>query len=224
MTRFSFFSILALALLALFSTGQAQQHQIGVIGGLNFDDVTGTDPEGDKIDVSTRTGFGIGGLLDLALSERVGLRFEPMFMEKGAKDEDDGEKITFKLRYLQLPLHLRLSGGNRNTRPFLMLGPAVGVKLSAKAIDKFNGQTIEADYDNIISSINLTLDAGAGLDIRLEQVTLFLEGYYALGISDIGQAGEVRVNGEPAEGTEDFEMKTRDFHVFVGFMIPLGGK
>jgi len=44
-----------------------------------------TKDQQDKIDLSTRTGLVIGGNIYFALSQNFGLKFEPSFIQKGAK-------------------------------------------------------------------------------------------------------------------------------------------
>ena len=60
------------------------QINVGVIGGFNITDVDVSDVE-DNVDTGTRSGYGIGGVLNFSLGPKLKLVFQPMYSQKGAE-------------------------------------------------------------------------------------------------------------------------------------------
>ncbi len=115
--------------LALFLTicmvlpASAQIH-IGVLGGLNRANLSFAEA-----DLSSRTVLGFGGVLDYGLGDSIALHFEPMFLQKGAKENnvEEGEsEFTFKLTYLEVPVLLKLLLGPATLSPYVIVGPPSG--------------------------------------------------------------------------------------------------
>ncbi len=103
------------------------QHHIGMAGGLNLATLDTELTPSEKL--STYTGIGLGGILDLRLANNVVLRFEPMYLQKGAKLESaelPDAKFKIKLSYVELPVLLKLAFGKGASRPYLLAGPAIG--------------------------------------------------------------------------------------------------
>lgn len=104
--------IISVILLATFLVipGMGQTH-LGFIGGINIANFSGDEllESGEKqsLNYSSRTGFAIGGVLDLALGGNASLRFEPMYLQKGAEGEEEALGISipfaYKLAYLEVP-------------------------------------------------------------------------------------------------------------------------
>lgn len=90
------FNLLMAAFLALIMVlPAAAQVNLGIIGGPNFSNASGEAEDGTKIEFSGRTGLGIGGVLDLAISENASLVFQPMYLQKGAKQSEQGVEFIF---------------------------------------------------------------------------------------------------------------------------------
>ncbi len=203
-------SMVAIVLLALFIAIPVDaQHRIGFTGGLNLANVS-VDPEETGIEYSNRTAFGGGGVLDLRLAENIALQLEPMFLQKGTKVKDSvgGDDIKVKLSYLEVPLLLKLMLGQSTTRPYIMAGPSVGFRLSAKVS---NG--VELDIKDITKSTDFGLDFGAGISFPAGNNSIFVEGRYALGLSNI--------NDDPEDPNTD--VKNKGIQFMAGITFPLGG-
>ena len=56
------------------------QNPLGIIGGLNIANLKGKDVDGVKLDFSSRLAMGIGGVVEIGLSEKAALRLEPMYL------------------------------------------------------------------------------------------------------------------------------------------------
>lgn len=213
------FNLLLIALLALFIALPAgAQHRIGVIGGLNLANLS-FDPELEGVDLKNRTAFGAGGVLDLRLAENVALRFEPVFLQKGAKAEFTDDvfgriELTVKAGYLEMPMLVKLALGTSTTKPYLMAGPSIGLLLSAKTITKAAGQQEEEDIKEFVKDIDFGLNFGAGVSFPAGNNSIFVEGRYALGL--------INLNDDPED--PDTKIKSKGIQFMAGISFPLGGK
>jgi len=195
----------------------AAQANLGIIGGLNFADLDGKNPDGTKIEFSGRTGLGIGGVLDLAISENASLVFQPMYLQKGAKQSEQGVDFTFKANYIEIPALVRIAFGAANTRPYIFAGPSLGIRLSADIEASMGGSSLSGDIKDLTSSTDFGLAFGGGLKFQLENLAIFVDGRYALGLSDIFKGGT-----STTFEADDAEIKTRGIQIMGGVLFPLG--
>jgi len=189
-------------LLAIVPT--SAQNRIGFTGGLNLANIS-VDPD-QGLDLSSRTGFGFGGVLDLGLSENVALHVEPMFLQKGSNVNVQGlGEIKLKASYIEVPVLFKIALGTSTTRPYVMAGPSIGILLSAKADD--------TDIKDTTKSTDFGLAFGAGVSFPAGNNSVFVEGRYALGLSDIND-----------DATDDTKIKTKGIQFMAGVTFPLGGQ
>ncbi|MGH7453855.1 MAG: porin family protein [bacterium] len=223
------FILLLVVLLALFIALPAgAQVNLGVIGGVNIANFKGEDPTGEKIDFSSRTALGVGGVLDIDLSKNVGLRLEPMYLQKGAEftetDPDLGTAtFAFKAGYLEVPVLLKIALGTSTTRPYLMAGPTIGFNLSSKLELSALGISAEIDAKEITKSTDFGLAFGAGVSFPAGTSSIFVEGRYSLGLADVAEAGTLKFMGEELP-FDDANVKTRGIQIMGGITFPLGSK
>src|SRR5574341_1575477 len=176
-------TFLIAALLGLvLSTSARAQHRIGVIGGLNIANV---DAEFDDatMDVSNKTVFGFGGVVDLRLNENFSLYMQPMYQQKGAlvTQLNTNLDFPFKFAFLELPVFLKAEFGS-TARPYLMAGPTIGYLLSADTEVEYSGLTFKGDLKEVTEDLDFGLGFGAGLRYPLSTVSIFVEGRYILGL------------------------------------------
>lgn len=210
----------------IFAIPAAGQVNLGIIGGTNFSTVTGEADDGTSLDFDSRTGFEIGGVLDIGVSKNVSIRFEPMYVRETAKqniDEVDvrGELI-FTANYVEIPALLKLSFGTANVRPFLFAGPSVGFKLNSEGEFSIDGISGKFDFDKLITGTNFMFEFGGGVNIQFQSVSLIAEGRYGLGVTDIFEAGTIPI--DPLGQTEfgEADIKTRGLRVMGGITFPVG--
>ncbi|MGH7495503.1 MAG: outer membrane beta-barrel protein [bacterium] len=202
------------------------QVRLGVIGGLNLANIS-FDPTLDP-NTSRSTAFGAGGVLQFRLAENLALQLEPMYLQKGARQEGSFSDTEFdsslsfkvdvkaKLNYLELPVMLKLAIGTGSTRPYVMAGPTIGFRLSAKYAGSVSGpgfnQEIDEDFKDQTKSMDFGLGFGAGVSFPAGRNTIFVQGRYALGLANI--------NADP-EDTET-RVKTNGIQVMTGVTFPIG--
>ncbi|MCK5650933.1 MAG: outer membrane beta-barrel protein, partial [Gemmatimonadetes bacterium] len=92
------------------------QIRVGLVSGASLGDYHSDD----NAEHSLRTGFAIGGVVDFDLTEMLGLRLEPMYIQKGGTGEDTSiqEKATLESSMIEIPVFVTLEWGEE-TRPYL---------------------------------------------------------------------------------------------------------
>jgi hypothetical protein len=215
------------ALLALFfSMSASAQHRIGVIGGLNIANV---DAEFDDatMDVSNKTVFGFGGVVDLRLNEHFSLYMQPLYQQKGAlvTQMNTDLDFPFKFAFLELPVFLKAEFGNI-VRPYLMAGPTIGYLLSADTEVEYSGLTFKGDLKEVTEKIDFGLGFGAGLRYPISTVSIFVEGRYTLGLVNMQKGGTFEISAGPIveEITWDKDVdayKNRGIQIMAGVTFAL---
>jgi opacity protein-like surface antigen len=201
----------------------AQNTRIGVIGGVNLANIS-TDEEGAE--PKSLTAFGVGGVLDFAMGENMSLCFEPMYLQKGSKEDVTEEGFTTEVKvkstYIEVPVFLKLYLGSGDTRPYVMAGPTFGFLMSSNMEMSTMGIGVEVDIKEIMESIDYGVGFGGGISLPMGRNTLFAEARYTLGLADIFKGGEVEIMEGAAEEIPDAEIKTKGIQIMAGIMIPLG--
>ena len=200
-------SVLVVALFTLITVLPANaQVNLGVIGGLNLASLS-FDPDPDGVDLSNRTGFGIGGVLSFGLGETLALQLEPMFLQKGAKATGQGitGETEVKASYIEVPAMLKFAFGSGEIKPYVMAGPTIGYLLSAKQD--------EDDIKDDVKNIDFGLAFGGGVSLPMGNKTVFVEGRYSLGLTDINDDSDPDAD----------EIKTKGIQIMAGITFPFGG-
>jgi hypothetical protein len=170
----------------------------GVKGGVNFANLS-FDPEQEGC-CDSKTGF-IGGLFVTApISSAVSIQPEFLYSMVGAKSEFDDFDAEIDFRQFQIPILIRADFGSGGAaRPFVVFGPSIGFKLSAK--EKFEDE--EDDLDDSTESIDWGFTIGAGVQFGRGSI----EGRYTHGLNNLNKGDE----------GEDLTVKSRVFAVLAGF-------
>lgn len=190
------------------------QVDLGIIGGINSSSLQ-IEPSGD-FDVEGRTTFGVGLFLNLQANDFIGLQVTPMFLQKGANAKIDFDFIDYteyKADYLEIPILARLNFDAGMLKPYLLAGPSLGFQLNSTYID---GDGKEVDITDETKNLDFSLVLGGGLEIELENISLFGQLTYNHGLSNI----------DNSDGILDFtdEIYTRSIGIYAGLSIPLGDK
>jgi hypothetical protein len=227
--------VLLFVLILVFSAN-AQQIQIGVVGGLNFSDLTLTSDTGRDLLTSSRTLFGAGGVLELNLGDIIRFNVEPMYLQKGGtqKATNGDPDVQMKFAFLEIPLFVKLTFG-KTIRPYIKAGPSIGFLLSAKAEAETGGvvsggplQVYKADLKDVMTGLDFGVTVGAGVSVLLKRSTIFLDGRYSMGLKDLWKGGTVRwesgTDSFDVESSEAGELATKGFQIMVGIIFPLSGE
>ena len=162
--------LLIIPLIVISSGLFAQNFQLGLKGGLNVSNFTGTTFE--NVDKKALLGFHGGAFLSLLFGDHVALQPEALFSTQGARVSTVNGNERWRVNYLNVPVNLkfRFNGGF-----YLEAGPQVGFKLSKN----IPNQSTEDFADNMDFSVN----AGLGFHGKSG---LGVGGRYVLGISKVG--------------------------------------
>lgn len=157
--------------LIVISTGLfAQNFQVGLKGGINVSNFTGSTLE--NVDKKALLGFHGGAFLSLLFGDHVALQPEALFSTQGARVSTVNGDENWRVNYLNVPVNLkfRFNGGF-----YLEAGPQIGFKLS----ENVPNQTTEDFAENLDFSVN----AGLGFHGKSG---LGIGGRYVVGISKVG--------------------------------------
>ncbi|ASB47888.1 porin family protein [Alkalitalea saponilacus] len=194
-----FYLIILLALLVpvtAFSQRAAESRSsIGILGGVNFQNLNGKDIGGSSLDNDILIGFHAGLNAQMAIAPEFYFQPGLMFSTKGAKSSEGAVSSTYKLSYIELPLNLVYKAMVGNGYVFLGFGPYVAYGINGKATYEGGPVSIDTDIkfknkvnsDDPLTTVYIKpLDAGANLFFGYElQSGLFLQLNTQLGLLDI---------------------------------------
>ncbi len=219
------FWVVFLCALGLVMPAQAQV-RLGVMSGLNLASLS-VEPALEP-DPSSFTAFGAGGVVQIRLSENFAVQLEPMYLQKGARLEgsfSDAEidsslsfnvNIKAKLSYLEVPAMLKLAMSTGAANSYLMAGPVIGFRLSAKQTGSISASgfnlEVDEDFKDQTKSLDFGVGFGAGVSFPAGKSEIFVQGRYTLGLTDIND------NPEDGEST----IKTSGVQVMAGITLPVG--
>lgn len=146
--------------------------------------VASTSSESNAFDTNPRTGLVIGFAYGMQLSKHHPLWLEAslLYSEKGGKTHQDGEKVTYRLGYLQLPIVAKYG---INMDDDLYLQPFFGGYLSVGITGKmknYGTRESESVFDNM-KRFDGGLRAGCGLEYKM----MYVEVGYDLGLANIAK-------------------------------------
>lgn len=214
------FFMFIIVLSLMFSMPAEAQKRIGLIGGLNFSDMTSSD----DINFESKTTFGFGCVIDMKLSEKFNLHIEPVYLRKNvnqpATENDPEGKIRYS--YMEIPVFLKAEFGE-NVKPYVLFGPTISYLLSGKMKIDALGVTFEGDLKSVTRKIDFGAGFGAGINYPVGNLSLFIEGRYIIGLTDFNKGGTVDLEYDVISQTidvDDIENKHRGFQIFAGFTLP----
>jgi opacity protein-like surface antigen len=197
-------SLLAVSLGLISAPASAQPMvSYGVKGGLNLATLS-FDPDLEDLEgvkTTNRTGAAVGGFVNIGMTDMFSIQPELLFSMKGAKQEAFGFEGAVKVNLVQIPILGRADFPTMGqVRPFVLAGPAVAFKVSAK--EEFDGE--EDDLEEV-SSTDFSVIVGGGVEIR----GVSIEARYDLGLKNLNTDDE-----------EGLKVKSRAITILFGIRIP----
>lgn len=195
-------ALTALLLMAMAATPELTHAQLGVSGGLNFNQMGDINAENVQANFESATGYHVGVFYDAALGP-IALRPGVMYRRVGEYrfpevnvpgDIDLPDEASFDMSQIEVPIDLRWR---------VLPLPLVKPYLLASPVLTF--PRAEGELSDGVRSANLTADIGAGAEVRLPGLglTLMPELRYGIGTTpflkdefDIGGA-TIRTQEEP---------------------------
>lgn len=151
--------ILLIVCVAAFGATQAQA-KFGVKSGLNFANLT-NDIEGDM-----KLSFYAGAFAHVPVTNRFSVQPELVFSRQGAKFDDPGDDVKWRLNYLNIPI---MGQYNDPSGFYAETGPQFGFLLNAKVKDDGDVRSANSSFKSFDLSwgfgagFNFTKQAGIGL-------------------------------------------------------------
>src|ERR1044072_8141905 len=107
---------------------------IGVRAGINFQNITGKDAAGNKIDNKIKAGINIGLNAEVPIAEDFYVQPGILFSTKGAKDKTY-RKINVRLSYLEIPINILFKPELGDGKLLLGFGPYIGIAVGGSFTD-----------------------------------------------------------------------------------------
>lgn len=167
--------LLILVLSASFALAQEKtKMSVGILGGINFQNLNGKLSSGDKLENDMLLGFHGGVNVQIPIAPEFYFQPGLMFSKKGAKNTYTimGAEFTnqIKINYVEMPLNLVYKGAIGNGFVMLGFGPYLAYGISGKQIFEGKSITFERGVD-----FN-AFDAGANIFAGYEMSSgLFLQ-------------------------------------------------
>jgi hypothetical protein len=194
---------------------QDKQISFGVKGGINMANLT-YDPEPVK-GPDNLMGIAAGGVLSFNLSPSACLDGEVLYIQKGVSSKYETEGCSgdakLKLTYISISPMLRFKIHTESFTPYFLGGAEFGLLMSATVAGSTDcgGSGEDFDMKDYYKSSDLGVTFGAGVEFPLGSSALFVEGRYAMGMTDISKTPS---NLDVADDTSS--TKTKGIYLFGG--------
>jgi len=207
----------AIALTVMASAQTTEGTSFGFKAGVNFQNLTGKDVNGDKLDNKLKTGLALGVNAQIPVATDFYIQPGVEFNQKGAKSNDGN--YTTSLSYIDIPVSLVYKPMLGTGRLILGFGPYVGFGVSGKV--KGGGSTADVKFDNDITISDF--NTGNAYFKRMDAGANFLAGYEMsskLSLQLNAQLGLVKINPKIEEVPNDqSSVKNTGFGLSLGYRL-----
>lgn len=207
------------------------QIQLGVRGGANWGFASKPSYLG-SLSPAFRPALGPTGavFLDIPLSDRVSLRPEVSYVQKGVSVREGfdlnlgginlplGATVSYQSQHIEIPLLAKINLTDGPVRPYLIAGPAVSYavdgRIRTRATALFTTTRpldVDMNYGGSLSRWDVGAVGGLGLAMQAGSGTFFVEGRYTQGFTRQIQVPVVNVN-----------VRNRGVAVSLGYSFPIG--
>ena len=207
----------AIALTVMASAQTTEGTSFGFKAGVNFQNLTGKDVNGDKLDNKLKAGLALGVNAQIPVATDFYIQPGVEFNQKGAKSNDGN--YTTSLSYIDIPVSLVYKPMLGTGRLILGFGPYVGFGVSGKV--KGGGSTADVKFDNDITISDF--NTGNAYFKRMDAGANFLAGYEMsskLSLQLNAQLGLVKINPKIEEVPNDqSSVKNTGFGLSLGYRL-----
>lgn len=153
--------IISFALILLLSSSIAiaqstdkGEMSFAILGGVNLQNLTGKDNNGDKLKNDMLLGFHAGVNVQIPVAPEFYFQPGLLFSTKGARNSYGSLTGTYKLSYIELPLNVVYKGALGNGFIMVGFGPYVGYAIGGKSSITNGSTTIESSivFKNAVES------------------------------------------------------------------------
>lgn len=186
--------------------GKKGKISFGILGGVNFQTLTGQDHNGDKLANDLLIGYhgGVNVLVPIAPE----FYFQPglLYSLKGAKNTSGPLTSKIKASYVEMPLNLVYKGKLGNGYVLVGFGPYIGYGIGGKVITTGGEASLETDVtfqntvaitDPVLDTYFKTFDAGGNVFAGYEMAGgLFFQFNTQLGMLKVNPENAWFINDE----------------------------
>lgn len=155
------------AVLALMAGAAQAQNKttFGVRAGVNFQNLTGKNPSGDKYDGNKlKPGFNVGVNAEIPVADEFYVQPGVLFSTKGVKYDANDTKVN--LSYIEIPVNFLYKPEIGTGKLLLGVGPYLGIGVGGKL--KTNGGDVDVKFDKEAAGLEYLytfkrIDAGGNL-------------------------------------------------------------
>lgn len=207
-------------ILFLFATVATAQISVGVLGGVNFQNLNGKNASGDALENTIIPGFHAGVNVEIPVAPEFYFQPGLLFSTKGAKNPGSVLTTTTNLSYVELPLNFLYKGLLGKGYIMLGAGPYVGYAISGKQTTEGGSLSLETDVkfqnvvevtESILVPYYRALDAGGNLFFGYEMSNgIFAQLNAQLGMININPEYKILSNDKSA-------VKNTGFGISLGY-------
>jgi hypothetical protein len=209
--------LIALATTVFAIGAKAQHTSFGVRAGINFQNLTGDDGDGHKLDNKLKTGINLGLNAEIPIAEDFYIQPGLLFSTKGAKDKTY-RKVNVRLSYLEIPINLLFKPELGEGKLLLGFGPYIGIAVGGSYTDA-NGHKTQYKFAHKITQSEYASDPYVR---RMDFGGNFLAGYELsnkLSFQLNAQLGMSNI-ATKVEGFSQYpKIKNTGFGVSVGYRL-----
>ena len=197
---------LALALFAFADDAAAQRpFRVGIIGGYNMASLEGDDVE----DVDSRSGFDIGGLIQIPMGDMITIQPEVHYSQRGASAEEDGEGFEYALDYIHVPVLLKAGLPLAEGFDFdFLVGPSFAFNMGCE-LQPEEGDNVECEDAGLeVKGMDFGIIGGGSFAWAAGPGDLLVDVRYDWGMTNIIDE-------------DDVDVKNTALQFLVGYAFPL---
>lgn len=208
--------------LAIAQSTDKGKMSFAILGGVNFQNLTGKNNNGDKLKNDMLVGFHGGVNIQIPIAPEFYFQPGLLFSTKGAKNSYGSLTGTYKLSYIELPLNIVYKGALGNGFIMVGFGPYVGYAIGGKSSITNGSTTIESSivFKNSVESGDPYLTAYVK---RFDAGGNIFAGYETAGglfLQLNTQFGMLNINPQDNRASADFSSKLSVKN--TGFGLSLG--
>ncbi len=139
--------LLLSASLAIAQSTEKGKMSFAILGGVNLQNLTGKDNNGDKLENDMIIGFHAGVNIQIPVAPEFYFQPGLLFTTKGAENTYGSLTGTYKLSYIEMPLNFVYKALLGKGYIMVGFGPYIGYGIGGKASIENESTTIESDIE-----------------------------------------------------------------------------
>lgn len=173
-----------------FANAQTGKTSFALKGGVNFQNLTGKNIDGNKMNNKLKTGFVVGVNAQIPIATDFYIQPGVEFSKKGTESQNENTKVN--LNYIDVPVSLVYKPMLGNGKLILGFGPYVGFGIGGK-VDNDGSDDADVKFEKEVTLTEYMsgtayfkpMDAGANIFAGYEKAKLSFQLFTQLGLTNI---------------------------------------